>query len=76
MAVAWNLVPERLESGPQSERTAVLEELNALLAKHLDGPTTVLKSAGAIAVKATSRQVRAFADDPLIKAIRRNRRLR
>jgi hypothetical protein len=34
----------------------------------------LLKAAGAIAVKATSQQVRQFAEHPLVKSIRPNRR--
>ena len=65
-----------IDSGPAAEREAVLDELNEFLTRQLDSPTTVLKSAGAIAVRATSRQVRAFADHRLVKAIRPNRKFR
>jgi hypothetical protein len=41
----------------------------------LDVPPVLLKAAGAIAVRATSRQVRQFTESPLIKSIRPNRKL-
>ena len=67
-------------SGSQSESTvnreSVLAALDAFLTELLDHSTTVLKAAGAIAVKASSRQVRQFANHHWVKAIRPNRRLR
>ena len=68
-------VPISMDAGASSERAAVLAELHAFLAEQLDVPPVLLKAAGAIAVRATSQQVRQFADHPLVKAIRPNRKL-
>ena len=68
-------VPTGIDTATASERTAALAELPAFLSKILDTPPVLLKTAGAIAVRATSQQVRQFADHPLVKAIRLNRKL-
>jgi hypothetical protein len=68
-------VPIGMDAGTSAERNAVLAELHAFLAKKLDTPPVLLKAAGAIAVRATSQQVRQFVDHPLVKAIRPNRKL-
>jgi hypothetical protein len=57
-------------------RKEVLRRLRALLEPFLDSPPVVLEAAGALAIRATGRQVRGFVDHPLIKAVRPNRRLR
>ncbi|HBL26745.1 MAG TPA: hypothetical protein DD490_07920 [Acidobacteria bacterium] len=57
-------------------RQEILRRLRALLEPFLDTPPVVLEAAGAVAVRATGRQVRGFVDHPLVKAVRPNRRLR
>jgi hypothetical protein len=69
------MFPNGINGLAASDRTPVLAELYAYLADKVDIPPVLLKAAGAIAVKATSQQVRQFAEHPLIKAIRPNRRL-
>lgn len=64
-----------VKSTASTQRTTALTELYAFLADRLDIPPVLLKAAGAVAVKATSSQVRQFAGHPLVKAIRPNRRL-
>jgi hypothetical protein len=64
-----------MDAGASAERAAVLAELHAFLAEKLDTPPVLLKAAGAIAVRTTSQQVRQFADHPLVKTIRPNRKL-
>ena len=68
-------VPIGMDAGASAERAAVLAELHAFLAEKLDVPPVLLKAAGAIAVRATSQQVQQFADHPLVKALRPNRKL-
>lgn len=60
---------------PSAPRDAVLSELAAMLEKCVDEQPVVLRSAGAVAVKATPQQMRGFAEHPLVKAIRVNRHL-
>jgi hypothetical protein len=67
---------ELRESSPGKGRAEVLRRLRALLEPFLDFPPVVLEAAGALAVRATGRQVRGFVDHPLVKAVRPNRRLR
>jgi hypothetical protein len=69
------VVPDEIHDSAASDRTAMLAELHAYLADKLDVPPVLLKAAGAIAVKATSQQVRQFAEHPLVKAIRPNRKV-
>jgi len=56
-------------------RQETLKKLRALLARLVDTPPVVLEAAGALAVRASSRQVRQFVDHPLVKSVRPNRRL-
>lgn len=65
----------RTESASQG-RKETLSRLRKILAKFLDTPPVVLESAGALAVRASSHQVRQFVDHPLVKSVRPNRRLR
>ncbi len=67
--------PESIESEP-GDRARILCELRDYLESEVDLRTTLLKAAGAIAIRATGRQVRRFVEHPLVKAIRPNRRLR
>lgn len=68
--------PTETDATAASERAAALAELHDFLSKRLDVPPVLLKAAGAVAVRATSQQVRQFADHPLVKSIRSNRKLR
>jgi hypothetical protein len=64
------------EASSGSGRKEILRRLRAFLEPFLDTPPVVLEAAGALAVRATGRQVRGFVDHPLVKAVRPNRRLR
>ena len=64
------------EALPANGRRETLRQLRAVLEKILDTPPVVLEAAGALAIRATSRQVRKFVDHPLVKSVRPNRRLR
>jgi hypothetical protein len=64
-----------VKSAAPDQRAATLAEFHAFLASLLDVPPVLLKAAGAVAIKATSKQVRQFIDHPLVKAIRLNRQL-
>ena len=75
--VGGRLRPADLRSAPASQgRKETLSRLRAILERLLDTPPVVLESAGALAVRASSRQVRQFMDHPLVKSVRPNRRLR
>lgn len=63
------------EASPGVGRKEVLGQLRRLLETFLDSPPVVLEAAGALAVRATSRQVRNFVGHPLVKSVRLNRRL-
>ena len=54
---------------------ASLTNLNAQLLSIVSGTTTILHAAGAIALRATSQQVKGFIDNPLVKAMYANREL-
>jgi hypothetical protein len=69
-------LPESMNSADKSEREAVLVELYRYLTELLGGSTNLLKSAGAVAVRANRQQLQAIARHPLVKAVRINRRLR
>jgi hypothetical protein len=69
------VVPDGINGSAASDRAAVLAELHDFLSDKLDVPPVLLKAAGAIAVRATSQQVRQFAGHPLVKSIRANRKL-
>jgi hypothetical protein len=68
-------VPAGIDAKASAERAAVLTELYDFLAEQVDIPPVLLKAAGAIAVRATGQQARQFANHPLIKSIRPNRKL-
>ena len=70
------VVPHNITSDAATERAETLADLHAWLTERLDVPPVMLKAAGAIAVQATSQQVRQFADHPLVKSIRPNRQLK
>ena len=64
------------EASSGSSRKDALGQLRQFLESFLDTPPVILEAAGALAVRATSRQVRRFVDHPLVKTLRPNRRLR
>lgn len=66
---------EVVTAGDPSEREVVLTELYGYLKELLGGSVNLLKSAGAIVVRANRQQLRTIAQYPLVKAIRMNRRL-
>ena len=66
---------EVVNAGDQSEREVVLTELYGYLKELLGGPVNLLKSAGAIVVRANRQQLRTITQYPLVKAIRMNRKL-
>lgn len=70
------LSPSDLQGTPESVRKEALSKLRAHLAKILGMSPVVLESAGAVAIRANSRQVREFVGDPLVRAIRLNRKFR
>ncbi|MBM4257151.1 MAG: hypothetical protein FJ147_14785 [Deltaproteobacteria bacterium] len=69
-------IPVGIDSSASSDRAETLTQLYQLLANSVDVSPVLLKAAGAIAVKASNREVRKFVDHPLVKCIRSNRRLR
>ena len=69
------VVADGINGSTASDRAAVLAELHAFLSEKLDIPPVLLKAAGALAVRATSQQVRQFAEHPLVKSIRPNRKV-
>lgn len=70
------LSPSGLQATPESDRKEALSKLRAHLAKILGVSPVILEAAGAVAIRANSRQVREFVSDPLVRAIRPNRKLR
>ena len=70
------MAPVGIQSIAAEERAATLSQLYDFLSERLEVSPVLLKAAGAIAVRATSQQVRQFANHPLVKAIRPNRRLK
>jgi hypothetical protein len=67
--------PARIEeTSSGTGRKEILGQLRRLLETFLDSPPVILEAAGALAVRATSRQVRDFVGHPLVKSVRLNRR--
>lgn len=69
-------LPASIDAGNEPDRELMLEELSTQL-RNVAGveKTRVLKSAGAIVVRATAAQIRTIAQQPSVKAIRPNRRI-
>ncbi len=61
--------------GGSEARTAVLEELRSYLQGLLATPPTLLKAAGALAVRASGSEAQALLEHPLVKSLRLNRKL-
>ena len=68
--------PVGIASGTPSDRNRTLTQLYSLLADSVEVPPVLLKAAGAVAVRASSREVQKFVAHPLVKRIRSNRKLR
>lgn len=67
---------ESMEGGDDTDRDNILAELRQYLSTILgDESVTVLKSAGAVAVRANRQQLEMIVFHPLVKAIRINRQL-
>ncbi|HEX4964799.1 MAG TPA: hypothetical protein VF173_28560 [Thermoanaerobaculia bacterium] len=68
------LRPTAIPEAPAANgRKEALRQLRLFLEKLLGTPPVLLEAAGALAVRATSRQVRGFVDHPLVKSVRPNR---
>ena len=65
----------RSEASPRT-RDQVLRRLKTFLTRLLDTPPVVLEAAGALAVRASSHQMRQVVEHPLVKSVRPNRKLR
>ncbi len=69
-------VPKSIESDDVLDRESMLDQLAHNLCEIVGAEKThVLKAAGAIVVRATAEELRAIAKQPMVKAIRPNRRL-
>ncbi len=62
--------------GKTASRTDALGDLFVDAKALLGTPPTLLKAAGALAVKATRRETQKLLEHPLVRAVRLNRRLR
>ena len=70
------VLPREVKSEAGSDRATVLSQLQRDLDELLGTSTNLLRSAGAIAVKADRQQLCAIARHPLVRAVRPNRRLK
>jgi hypothetical protein len=69
-------LPKEIRTEGDGDRAAVLRELQDDLNGLLGGTTSLLRAAGAIAVRANREQLLEIAKHPLVKAVRANRRLK
>jgi hypothetical protein len=69
-------VPRYLKSSSPSKRANAIEKVNSIIIGIIGKPPVMLKSAGALAVRATGKQVLEFVDNPLVNFIRPNRQLK
>lgn len=69
------VTPQKLLSHTPDERIQLLQNLNQFLADQMHLTTTILRAAGAIAVRASSQEVQRILQNPMVKAIRPNRKL-
>ncbi|MBF0383867.1 MAG: hypothetical protein HQL69_22860 [Magnetococcales bacterium] len=67
--------PVKLVSGSSTQRAKTLDELHNFLATKMHLTPTILKAAGAIVVRASGHDVQLILKNPLVKAIRPNRKL-
>jgi hypothetical protein len=70
------LVPREVEPTGPVDRARVTSELQRELTRLLGSPTTVLRAAGAVVVRARRDQLREILKLPLVKAVRPNRSLK
>ena len=69
--------PRSIDSTNDQDRESLLSELDQQLREIVGNEKTrILKAAGAIVVRATAEEIHAMARQPLVKAIRPNRRLK
>jgi hypothetical protein len=73
---AGKAVPGDVESTGPADRARIISELNRELSRIVDGPTTVLKAAGAVVIRADRDQLRKILELPQVKAVRPNRSLK
>ena len=62
--------------GGSAKKKAILEELASYLTELLHTRPTLLRAAGAFAVRATGSEAERLLDHPLVRSVRLNRRLR
>ena len=69
--------PKSIDSTDDQDRESLLHELDRQL-REIVGvkKTRVLKTAGAIVVRATAKEIHTIAQQPMVKAIRTNRRFK
>ncbi len=68
-------IPKSIDSSSDSDRETLLNKLDQTL-REMGGvqKTRVLKAAGAIVVRASAKEIQVIAQQPMVKAIRANRR--
>jgi hypothetical protein len=70
------MVLDHIESSfTPEDRACLLGDLNNFLSKQMHLTTTILKTAGAIAVQASGKDVQRILAHPMVKAIRPNRKV-
>jgi len=69
------LLPEEIK-GNSSDRTRALEGLQSYLSELLGTSTNLLRSAGAVVVRANREQLRQIIRHPLVRSVHSNRRLK
>lgn len=70
------ILPRVVETAKHVDRNSLLEELQHDLDELLGTTTNLLRSAGAVAVRANREQLRQIVRHPLVRVVRSNRRLR
>jgi hypothetical protein len=70
------ILPREVETAKNVDRNSLLEELQHDLDELLGTTTNLLRSAGAVAVRANREQLRQIVRHPLVRAVRGNRRLK
>ena len=70
------ILPREVETAKNVDRNSLLEELQHDLDELLGTTTNLLRSAGAVAVRANREQLRQIVRHPLVRAVRSNRRLK
>ena len=70
------ILPREVETAKNVDRNSLLEELQHDLDELLGTTTNLLRSAGAVAVRANREQLRQIVRHPLVRAVRSNRQLK